>query len=123
MCPKHWVREVMANPEAKAVARRTDAKEAPTPTPSEAPQTISTYTNEDMHSEITDLQNSRVRISTCTGVLVVHTLTLSLRKASIFSNKVKMWYSMFWSLDKVTLSSAMATAGVLGHELLHLHMF
>lgn len=52
---KHCVRVVIANPDANAVANKTDDTLAPTPAPAAAPQTINTYRNDAKHSAIMDL--------------------------------------------------------------------
>lgn len=56
MCEKHCVNDVIANPDAKAVANNTDDTLAPTPAPAAAPQTMNTYKNDAKHSAIIDLK-------------------------------------------------------------------
>lgn len=56
MWEKHCVNDVIANPDAKAVASSTDETLAPTPAPAAAPQTINTYRNDAKHSAIMDLK-------------------------------------------------------------------
>ena len=96
MCPKHCVNDIIAKPAASAVERITrgiEGTETPTTAPADAPHTINTYMKEAIHSEMTDLQNPRVRISTLIGSFVAHCefCLLSFFKASSFSKIVMMW--------------------------------
>ena len=56
MCAKHCVNDVIAKPDANAVAKRTDDTLAPTPAPAAAPHTMNTYKNDAKHSAIIDLK-------------------------------------------------------------------
>lgn len=49
---KQCVSTAIASPEANDVERRTDETEAPIPAPAAAPQTIKTYRNDAIHSDI-----------------------------------------------------------------------
>lgn len=81
----------------------------PWPVPAAAPQTTKTQMKEPMHSQMTERQNSRVRISTCMGTLAAFSrcTTCLLRQSSSFSKSVTMWKSRFALAGSVSHSSAM----------------
>lgn len=55
-CEKHCVSVVTTNPDANAVANRTDETVAPTPAPAAAPHTMNTYKNDAISSAKIDLE-------------------------------------------------------------------
>lgn len=60
-CEKHWVSVVTTNPDANAVANRTDETVAPTPAPAAAPHTMNTYRNDAISSANIDLESRSER--------------------------------------------------------------
>lgn len=61
-CEKHCVSVVIAKPDARAEAKRTEETLAPTPAPAAAPHTINTYRNEARHSAEMELQGETLYI-------------------------------------------------------------